>query len=164
MLDRVGRIITAKLFDGSTYIKDDRGQSHKIRFKKSQREIYTPREKRRIRNIHIAMLGVGLLSILSFAGVLLSLLLPMFLPMTPAGFDFVGLLLWPMMFLPLLMCAVSMFHVFVIPPWKWKPTIRTRRLAAGRCPACTYELGQSPPRTENLVTCPECGAAWQWPE
>lgn len=37
------------------------------------------------------------------------------------------------------------------------------RLAHGLCPACRYNLSNTPP-VEGVTTCPECGRAWTLPE
>ncbi|MBM4107544.1 MAG: hypothetical protein FJ255_01820 [Phycisphaerae bacterium] len=42
----------------------------------------------------------------------------------------------------------------------WADPFACDCLASGRCPACAYDLASLPPDAEGLVTCPECGAAW----
>lgn len=40
--------------------------------------------------------------------------------------------------------------------------IRAALLQAERCPLCEYELGQLDCQPDGCITCPECGAAWNW--
>ncbi|QQS09722.1 MAG: hypothetical protein IPK69_03635 [Phycisphaerales bacterium] len=36
-----------------------------------------------------------------------------------------------------------------------------RRLAAGFCPSCHYDVSALPPDADARITCPECGGVWK---
>lgn len=40
--------------------------------------------------------------------------------------------------------------------------IRRDMLAARRCPVCGYDIASLPREPDACITCPECGAAWNW--
>ncbi|MFN7019798.1 MAG: hypothetical protein ACK4WH_00545 [Phycisphaerales bacterium] len=42
--------------------------------------------------------------------------------------------------------------------------MRGDTLAMERCPVCDYDLSVLAAEADGCVTCPECGAAWNWDE
>jgi hypothetical protein len=59
----------------------------------------------------------------------------------------------------LLLALTSAVHVGEA-ALEWTSPFTSNCLRAGRCPACAYDLGHLRPEADGLVTCPECGAAW----
>ncbi len=42
-----------------------------------------------------------------------------------------------------------------------KERLKTRRLRAGQCPACGYDIAEIDAEPDGCFVCPECGGAWQ---
>ena len=75
-----------------------------------------------------------------------------------------GLPDWAVIVIPL---AAILTIVFLISREVTESDFRQRRthaLDASLCPACWYDLAESPIEPDGCCVCPECGAAWRLPE
>lgn len=73
-----------------------------------------------------------------------------------------GLLIISPVAMPLLALALVTARGLIGLGRELPPRLRGDTLAMGRCPVCNYDLLALTAEADACVTCPECGAAWNW--